>query len=436
MLNPGGGIYFRLAMAVKDTKSALDAAASQPSGNTEKNVFLLMASQACFTATSMTFIAFAGLAGRMIASDPAFATLPVSLSMVVVALSTGPLSVMMQKYSRRRIFLLCALSGIIGALVAAFGLYLENFILFCAATLFIGPFQASAQYYRFAAGESVSATKSPRAISLVLIGGIFAALLAPFGSGFFIDTILPYTFVGAFIFTACVSALVLVPLSLLKTPETSPKDFPADDATIALTHDIARPLNVIAKQPAFIAAVVNGALGYAMMVFVMTATPIAMVDFCGFASSTSTKVISAHVIAMFLPSLFTGNLIIRFGILPILLAGHAFFAVAFITALSGIQLGNFSLALIALGLGWNFCYVGGTTLLTRVHRPVERGRVQGLNEMLVFGSSALSSLAAGAILRYFGWTVVNQTAFLILVLASSVTIFWAVKGKTASVTVP
>jgi hypothetical protein len=173
-----------------------------------------------------------------------------------------------------------------------------------------------------------------------------------------------------------------------------------------------------------------------MMVFVMTATPIAMVDFCGFESSTSTKVISAHVIAMFLPSLFTGSLIIRFGILPILLAGHMFFALAFITALSGIQLGNFSVALIALGLGWNFCYVGGTTLLTRVHRPVERGRVQGLNEMLVFGSSAVASLAAGAILRYFGWAVVNQTAFIILVLATSVTIFWAVKGKTTSVATP
>jgi len=423
-------------MAVENSEKPSEISASPPPGATGINVFLLMASQACFTATSMTFIAFAGLAGRMIASDPAFATLPVSLSMVVVALSTGPLSVLMQKYSRRRVFILAAISGIVGALIAATGLYLENFILFCVATVFIGPFQASAQYYRFAAGESVNSSKAPRAISLVLIGGIFAALLAPFGSGFFIDTVLPYTFVGAFLFTACVGVLVLVPLSLLKVPETGSDGTQSDNGDRYSPEEAARPLSVIAKQSSFIAAVVNGALGYAMMVFVMTATPIAMVDFCGFASSTSTKVISAHVIAMFLPSLFTGSLIIRFGILPILLAGHMFFAVAFITALSGIQLGNFSVALIALGLGWNFCYVGGTTLLTRVHRPIERGRVQGLNEMLVFGSSAVASLAAGAILRYFGWAVVNQTAFIILVMATSVTIFWAFSGKTTSVATP
>ncbi len=393
------------------------------------NVYLLMASQAGFTSTSMTFIAFAGMAGRQIAADPAFATLPVSLTMVVVALSTGPISVLMQRYSRRRIFLLGALSGVIGALVAALGLYLEDFILFCMATLFIGPFQASAQYYRFAAVESVSAIKAPRAISLVLLGGVFAALLTPFGSDFFINSILPYTFVGAFIFSACVSAAVLVPLLRLETPDVEQTtEQNRDTPEVAATP--ARSLPQIIKQPAFIAAVANGALGYAMMAFVMTATPIAMVEYCGFSASASSKVISVHVIAMFLPSLFTGSLIIRFDVLPILLAGHAFFALSFLTALSGIQLGNFSLALIALGLGWNFCYIGGTTLLTRVYLPAERGRVQGLNEMLVFGSSAMASLAAGVILQYFGWFVVNQAAFALLVIAASITIFWAITSKT------
>ncbi len=402
---------------------------------TSANVYLLMASQAGFTSTSMTFIAFAGMAGRQIAADPAFATLPVSLTMIVVALSTGPISVLMQKYSRRRIFLFGALSGIIGALVAALGLYLEDFILFCAATLFIGPFQASAQYYRFAAVESVGVGKAPRAISLVLLGGVFAALLTPFGSDFFINNILPYTFVGAFIFTACVSAAVLLPLTRLETPAIE-RPVQQDQDNLALAEISARPLSQIIKQPAFVVAVVNGALGYAMMAFVMTATPIAMVEFCGFSASTSSKVISVHVIAMFLPSLFTGNLIIRFGVLPILLSGHAFFAISFLTALSGIQLGNFSLALVALGLGWNFCYIGGTTLLTRVYLPAERGRVQGLNEMLVFGSSAMASLAAGIILQYFGWLVVNQAAFAILVIAASITIFWAVTRKTTGVVEP
>jgi len=400
------------------------------------NVFLLMASQACFSATSMTFIAFAGVAGRMIAEDAAFATLPVSLTMVMVALTTGPLSVLMQKYSRRRIFLFGAFSGVIGALVAALGLYLEDFILFCAATVFIGPFQASAQYYRFAAVESVPSAKSPRAISLVLLGGVFAALLAPFGSDFFVATILPYTFVGAFIFTACISLLIMVPLTLLKTPSVEQSMQQRNDASPETGETPARPLLRIVRQPAFVVAVVNGALGYAMMAFVMTATPIAMVEFCGFSASTSSWVISAHVIAMFLPSLITGDLIIRFGVRPILLCGHAFFAAAFLSALSSIQLGNFSLALIALGLGWNFCYIGGTTLLTRVYLPAERGRVQGLNEMLVFGSSAVASLAAGVILQYYGWTVVNQAAFVLLVVAASITILWAVRSKTTGTVAP
>lgn len=399
------------------------------------NVIYLMAAQACFSATSMTYIAFAGLAGKMIASDPAFATLPISLTMIMVALSTGPLSMLMQKFSRKRVFVFCAFSGLTGSLIAALGVYFQDFLLFCLATVFIGPFQASAAYYRFAAGESVSHKKSPRAISLVLIGGIAAALLTPLGNSFFNDLLLPYTFVGAFIFSACVCVLVLLPLSLFQNPEPEKAHDFKDSQTGRPEDDIARPLPVIARQLSFVAAVVNGALGYAMMVFVMTATPIAMVDFCGFSAGTSTKVISAHVIAMFLPSLFTGNLIMRFGLLPILLMGHVFFAIAFLTALSGIELGHFSVALIALGLGWNFCFVGGTTLLTRVHRPSEKGRVQGLNEILIFGATALSSLAAGAILRYFGWNIVNQAAFVMLVIATAITIYWGLRYKSDPVTV-
>lgn len=389
---------------------------------------MLMAAQACFSATSMTFIAFAGLAGSIIAPDRSLATLPISLSMVVVAISTAPISMMMQRYGRRRVFLVATLAGIGGALMAAAGVYYQNFFLFCAATLLIGPYQASAAYYRFAAGESVAEAQAPRAISLVLIGGMFAALLTPAGNEFFNALFLPHTFMGAFVFSAVIAVLALGPLMMVR------KIGQQADANSSTTSDLPeRPLSEIVRQPAFATAVVNGALGYAMMIFVMTATPIAMVEFCGFASSTSTQVISAHVIAMFLPGLFTGSLIMRFGLLPVLLTGQAMFAVAFLTALSGIALANFSIALIALGIGWNFCFVGGSTLLTRLHRPSEKGRVQGLNEMLVFGSSALASLAAGVILRYFGWDVVNQAAFVMLAIAMSITIYWSLRYKTERV---
>ncbi len=402
----------------------------ETSKNGNWNVAFLMASQACFSATSMTFIAFAGLAGALIAPDRSLATLPISLSMVMVALSTAPLSVLMQKYSRKLVFLACAGLGSIGALVAAAGVYYQDFVIFCLSTLLIGPYQASAAYYRFAAGESVATSRAPRAISLVLIGGIFAALLTPAGNSFFNDLFLPHTFMGAFVFSAAVAAFALVPLLAIRQVADTALDHHASPVKDQMPP---RPLSDVVRQPAFATAVVNGALGYSMMTFVMTATPIAMVEFCGFSSTTSTQVISAHVIAMFLPGLFTGNLIMRFGVLPILLIGHLLFAVAFITALSGIQLANFSVALIALGVGWNFCFVGGTTLLTQLHRHNEKGRVQGLNEMLVFGATALASLAAGVILRYFGWVVVNQAAFVLLAIAAGVTMYWGVRHKTKPV---
>lgn len=404
-----------------------------PSSKVNWNVGLLMAAQACFSATSMTFIAFAGLVGAMIAPSPALATVPISCSMVVVALSTAPLSVLMQKHGRKTVFLGSAVSGVLGGLLAAYAVYIQSFPVFCLSTVPIGVFQASAAYYRFAAGESVSGSSAPRAISLVLLGGIAAALLAPAGNSFFNELLLPHTFMGSFVFSAVVAAIALLPLLLLRKPP--PPVFHANeegnniDSADAQTEE-ARPLSEIVRQPAFAAAVANGALGYAMMVFVMTATPIAMVEFCGFASSTSTSVISAHVAAMFLPALFTGSLIMRFGLLPILLCGQALFAVAFATALAGIELFNFSVALIALGVGWNFCFVGGTTLLTRLHRPSEKGRVQGLNEMLVFTATALASLASGAILRFFGWAMVNQSAFFILAIAAVITIYWGSRHKT------
>lgn len=395
-----------------------------------KQVGLLMMSQACFLAYSLTFITFSGLSGKILANDPAYATVPLSITLVMTAVSTGPLSLMMQRLGRRTIFLIGATSGVVGALLAATAIMIDSFILFTISALFVGPFQASAQYYRFAAGESVSPAKAPRAISLVLLGGLGAALLTPFGSSWFNSQFAAYGFAGAFLFAASVAALAFMPLFLFKNAkpdEASGEAEPAADKNDATTP---RAMSVIIRQPGFAAAVVNGALGYAMMTFVMTATPLAM-QICGFAATTSANVITGHAIAMFFPSLFTGYLIEKFGVAKILFCGHLLFFTAFLTALSGITLGQFSIALIALGVGWNFCFIGGTSLLTTVHRPSERGRVQGVNEVLIFGSSATASLAAGAILRFFGWETVNQAAFVMLVIAAVVTISWAVKRKSA-----
>ncbi len=393
-----------------------------------RNVFLLLFAQACFLAVSMTAVTFSGLAGKLLAADPKFATLPTSLVIAATALSTGPMSMLMQRYSRRFGFRLGAGFGLLAGLVASASLYFGDFYMLCAAMALLGPFQSSAQYYRFAAAESVPASHAPRALSLVLVGGLIAAVFAPSATLYLNDSFAPYSFMGAFVFVVMMTTLVFVPIAFLKPLD---KPLAVQDAE---DKGEARPLSTIVRTPKFIVAVINGALGFAMMSFVMTATPLA-IEACGFGTNVSARVIQGHVIAMFLPSLFTGHLISRFGLVPILLLGHAMFAIAFITALSGIQIWQFSVALIALGLGWNFCFIGGSSLLTQVHSDAEKGRVQGLNEFLVFGMSAVASFAAGIILDTYGWSLVNQAAFVMLVIAALVTLWcalWLEPRKAAS----
>lgn len=387
-----------------------------------RNVILLALAQACYLATSMTVVTFAGLAGETLAADASFATVPMSLSVISTALTTAPMSLLMQHKSRRFGFRLGIVLGVSGGLLAMYALVASSFLLLCVATMLFGPFQASAQYYRFAAAESVAASDAPKAISTVLIGGLLAALMQPTFIDLFGVWFTGHPYIGAFAFTAAATGMALLPTAFLR-PLASGFHVAAEDATPALA---ARPMSQIMRQSGFIVAVINGALGFAMMTFVMTATPLAM-KICGLGAA-STSVIQKHVIAMYLPSLFTGYLIARFGVLPILLFGHAMFALAFITALSGIEVMHFSVALIALGLGWNFCFVGGTTLLTRVHTAAEKGRVQGLNEFLVFGTTGLASFAAGLILNLYGWQSVNKTAFAMLVIAAAVTLIWGLTG--------
>lgn len=387
-----------------------------------RNVLLLALAQACYLATSMTVVTFAGLAGAMLATDKSFATLPMSLSIIATALTTAPMSILMQRTSRRFGFRLGAGLGMLGGALGAYAILSGSFVLLCASTMLFGPFQASAQYYRFAAAESVPAAGAPRAISIVLIGGLIAALLVPSLIDLYSAQFTQHKYLGAFLFTATVTALTFVPIAFLKPLDVAFQD--GGDGAAAASS--ARPLRQVVMQPSFGVAVINGALGFAMMSFVMTATPLAM-EICGVGNS-STDVIQKHVIAMFLPSLFTGHLIQRFGLLPVLITGHVAFAAAFLTALSGIEVMHFSVALIALGLGWNFCFVGGSTLLTTLHNPAEKGRVQGLNEFIVFSTTALASFAAGLILNRYGWETVNQAAFVMLVIAAGVTLLWGITG--------
>jgi len=311
--------------------------------------------------------------------------------------------------------------------MGAYSIYSESFLLLCVATSFLGPFQASAQYYRFAAAESVPASQAPRALSMVLLGGIAAALVVPTATAWMNEAFSTHLYMGAFFFIVLVTALVLLPLGFLKPLDKPIKIQSAEETSSEVASKAPRPLSKIISTPKFMIAALNGALAYAMMSFVMTATPLA-VAMCGYDSGVGAHVIQGHVMAMFLPSLFTGYLIGRFGILPILMLGHAFFAAAFVTALSGIAIWQFSVSLIALGIGWNFCFIGASSLLTQVHRNSEKGKVQGLNEFIVFGMAGTASFSAGLILQKFGWTMVNQTAFVMLLVVAGATSFWAIFG--------
>ncbi|WCL55348.1 MFS transporter [Gimibacter soli] len=392
------------------------------------NVPLLILAQACFLASSMTNIAFGGLAGGMLAADPAWATLPVSLTVVSTALVTGRLSGLMQRTSRQYGFRIGAFSGLAGALLAMLAIYLRDYWLLCLSSLLFGPFNASAQYYRFAASESVTPAEAPRAMSYVMLGGIAAAFVVPAATSWLNDALMPYSFLGAYLFIVIVTLLVQVPIGLMKPVEATVAGHESGDGE-------ARPLGAIVRTSGFIAAFVNCATGYAMMSFVMTATPLAM-ESCGLLPGQSATVIQGHVVAMFLPSLFTGRLIERFGVTGILFAGHAFFVAAFLLALEGIEVYNFSLALIALGIGWNFCFIGGSSLLTHVHRPSEKGRVQGLNETMVFTVTAVASLGAGIALNTIGWAGMNMLTFGLLAVAFAATLYHALKRTKPSETDP
>ncbi|MCR4378208.1 MAG: MFS transporter [Rhodospirillales bacterium] len=360
------------------------------------NVFLLSLCQGFSLVSAVTSITFAGLVGQMLVDNKLFATLPIAIMTVGTALCTIPLSLLMKRVGRRVGFLIGASSGAVAGAFAAYAITQADFVLFCIAMLFMGIYQATTQYYRFAAVESVPVNYVSRAVSFVLLGGVVSALIGPSLAVASKDLLAPVQFAGAFAVAAGVSFLAMIPIAFLNIPRPSE----------AASAEGARPLSEIMRQPAFVAAVLNAATSYGLMVLVMTATPLAM-SACAFPISNTGSVIQWHVLAMFVPSFFTGTLIHRFGVLTILYSGMALFVVSAAFALTGIELLNFTGALILLGVAWNFLFVGGTTLLTEAYRPNEKAKTQGVNEFIVFAAAATGSFASGGLFHVSGWDAVN-----------------------------
>lgn len=366
-----------------------------------RQVGLLAASQALLLTNSVTLIAINALAGLALASDKSLSTVPVTAYVIGSALSTIPASLVMKRLGRRLGFSLGGLSGILGSLLAAYAMWAGSFALLCCATFICGIYNAFGQYYRFAAADVADAYDKnfkERAISLVLAGGIVGGIVGPETSKL-TKNLFPTLFAGTYAVLAVFAILSLLLIQMLKLP----------DATQAEMHGPARPLREIMRQPAFIVAVLGAMIGYGVMNLLMTATPLAM-QVCRYPFQDIAFILEWHVIGMFLPSFFTGGWIKRFGVLPVMLAGAALMLVCIAIALSGIQVANFWFALVLLGVGWNFLYVGGTTLLTTTYAPAEKAKVQGINDFLIFCTMITSSFSSGVLLSSNGWNTLNLMA--------------------------
>jgi MFS family permease len=365
-----------------------------------KQVLILATAQALFQTSSVMVMTVGGLAGGIIASRPELATMPIAAMFLGTAATTFPASLWMTRVGRRAGFVLGAMLGVAGGLTAAVGIYISSLLLLACGTFLIGSYQAFAQFYRFAAGEVSDDTFRPRAISLVLAGGIVAALAGPM-VGRFGASLLSAQYAGSFILLAIVALLGAAVLGGLRVPR--PKEDPNPTSS-------GRSWSEIVSQPAYLVALFGAATGYGVMILAMTATPLAMVHH-HHDLSTAATVIQLHVLGMFLPSFFTGALIARFGVLQIMLMGVVLLAAHVVTTLSGTGFGSFAGALILLGVGWNFLYIGGTTLLTTTYTEMERGRAQAINDMTIFAVGLACSFGAAALLQAFGWQLLN--AFLL-----------------------
>jgi len=386
---------------------------------TVRNVVLLAISQGLAMSGSALTITVSALVGYSLAEDKALATLPLALQFAATMVATMPASLLMQRWGRRAGFSLGAGFALVSGLVSAQGIFMASFPLFCLGSALFGVATAHAFYYRFAAADTASDVFKSRAISLVLAGGLVAAFLGPELAKWSRDLFAPVLFAGGFLCIAGLSLLSLVVLQFISIPRPP-----------AARHRAGgRPLLAIARQPEYVIAVLCAMVGYGAMNLVMTSTPLAVIA-CEHPFEAAALVIQWHVVAMFAPSFFTGHLIRRFGVLPILTLGGLLVLACVAVNLSGVEVIQFWTALVLLGVGWNFLFVGGTTLLTETYRPEEQAKAQGLNDLLVFAVVALTALSSGMLFDAFGWPAVNL-AVVVPVLLVGLGLAWLARRRAA-----
>lgn len=387
-----------------------------------RQVVLLASAQALFQTVSVLVMTVGGLAGSQLAPSPALATAPIAAMFLGTALATVPASMWMARVGRKFGFILGASLGVMGGLLAAAGVFAGSLFLLCLGTLFVGAYQGFAQFYRFAASEVANDAFRPRAISFVLAGGVVAALAGP-ALGRLGGDLLQPAYMASFLILSVVSLLAVGVLAGINVPR--PTALSDKDAT-------ARPLSEITLQPTYLVALFGAATGYGVMILAMTATPLAMSHHHHGLADTAT-VIQLHVLGMFLPSFFTGSLIARFGALRIMLAGAVLFFGHVAFSLSGTGFYSFTAALVLLGVGWNFLYIGGTNLLTSTYTPAEKGKAQAFNDLSIFIVGLASSLSAGVLQNVIGWQNLNLLLLPWLGLAAAAILSLALKQRQAKV---
>ncbi len=374
-----------------------------------RDIALLACCQALLLINNAGLIAMNGLVGYALVDNKAFATLGATSFVVGSALAAMPAALWMAKVGRRRGFMTGSAIAVVGAATCALALWLGSFALFCLGTAVIGIYTAFGLQYRFAAAEVAAPEFRAKAISLVLAGGIAGGFLGPQASLWAMD-LLPVRFLGSFLVLSAIAIVALAVQSQVHVPPPSMEE----------TRGGGRPLARIARQPVFIVAALSAALGYGIMNLLMTATPLAM-SFCGHPFSAAAFVIEWHVVGMYAPGFFTGSLIKRFGALKVIAVGIVLMGACVAVALSGIALWQFWTALLLLGVGWNFMYTGGTTLLIDAYTPAEKAKTQGMNDVIIFTVMSISSFSSGALISAVGWDWMNLgTLPLLAVVASAV----------------
>ncbi len=365
-----------------------------------------------------------GLAGQHLAENKLWSTLPISLIVLGSMLSAPVMSGIMQKYGRRAGFLVGVSGGTTGAALSALALWQGSFQLFLLGAVFSGIYMSAQGFYRFAATDMATETYLPKAISWVMAGGLISAIIGPQLVKLTQGAMDPVPYMGSYL---AIIALNIVGVSLfafLKIPKPAK---PAADAPSGRTR------REMLRDPQIVVSIITAMVSYSLMNLVMTSTPLAVVG-NGYDTNTAANIVSAHVLAMYIPSFFTGSLINRFGVEKIIAIGLFILGGAGVVALAGINLMHFYGALVLLGIGWNFGFIGATTLLTESHTPQERGRVQGMNDFIVFGMVTLASLSSGGLMNSSGsaatgWITVNLAMVPLLTLAFGALIWFVVNGK-------